>query len=68
VSPAPDSDPCSCGHTAARHVNTTGRCRERDSYSQPCECPSFEHDVNTDEHPDDDFNMFDPDDEGRGQP
>jgi hypothetical protein len=53
---------------AARHVNTTGRCRERDSYLQPCECPSFEHDVNTDEHPDDDFNEFDPDGEGRGQP
>jgi hypothetical protein len=61
-------DPCSCRHTDDAHHQRTGRCLGIDSYGLPCQCPSFEHDVNTDEHEDDDFNEFDPDNEQRGQP
>ena len=61
-------DWCSCGHGSGQHVGSTGRCRAQDSYELPCQCPSFEHDVNLDEGTDDDFNEFDPDDEQRGQP
>jgi hypothetical protein len=46
-------DSCLCGHQPVEHVNSTGRCRARDSYEQPCECPSFERDPNLDDDPDD---------------
>jgi hypothetical protein len=62
MTPTPgDFDVCTCSHGIADHVHSRGRCRERDSYRLPCECPSFEHDPNDDERPDSDWNEFEPD-------
>jgi len=54
-------DSCTCFHWSSSHVNGSGRCREKDSYALPCQCPGFEHDTNTDEHPDDDWSESEPD-------
>lgn len=35
---------CTCSHAETDH-RAAGRCRMRDSYTQPCGCPSFERDA-----------------------
>lgn len=35
---------CTCGHDVKAHAHRTGRCGGKDSYGQPCACPSFEID------------------------
>lgn len=42
-----DSDWCTCFHLDTQHDDLTGPCEAEDSYGLPCQCPSFEHDPNT---------------------
>lgn len=35
-------EPCSCKHLYELHRTGGGRCLGLDSYSIPCECPSYE--------------------------
>lgn len=46
----PEYDICECSHHRGAHrYNGVGSCAARDSYGQPCSCPSFVLDPNLDQ-------------------
>ena len=33
---------CECFHLPSQHIGKGGRCKQKDSYGMPCECPSYQ--------------------------